>query len=1560
MRRFLPICNILLSNLLLCNIVFAQGEIDLAPWHGNISWWGSQTDRLGMAVTTGDFDGDGTWDLAVSAPGARNNSGDVYLFFGEFDPVDSVRYNDLSIEADLIIRGSDNIQLGIRLVMGDINGDSREDLIIGAPRAGDGRGEVWVIFGTSTPPGQMNAPDVRIIGADDGDGCGEAIGTTILSGENQIQDIVVGSPGADPYGRDSAGRVDVIRGRAANWFDTIELADIPSEVTVFGGEQGERLGTAVSVAISFGGELLGNNLNSDNMGDLIMSSPGRTYSGRSGAGAVHVFINNESLTDTIDLDPNTVHLLQGYRQIGGASPLDKIGRSLCSFHEAGSRSLLIGAPSALVSDARRGAVYQVTWSEMNPGSPWVGLNQSNNYRLKLVGNESGDSLGVSVMGISGLMLIGANGKQFMSRDNAGAIYAITGNPNLTGIIDLDTLRSDVRVMFGAGAGDELGFSIALADLDMDDIFDIMGCAPVESDYQGAAYAMRGGLPYAYGFHPFPGQRGVSSQDTIRFYAKDDEEGIDIESIRMQINNIDYDFDHIGLSYESDNGLYRLSVVPEDTFEIDVPINIRLHIADDAGNHSPFYSFQFVTGRDDRAPNPTGFSPSPFAVDVPVNSHVSFSLIDVGSGVDQDSIRVTIESETYTADDPELILTGTIHNLRVIVDPQGDFPSEESITVIIEAADRTEPSPNIMPSFEYFFITARDTTPPQINFIYPEPGSTIDIGTQILFRLLDTGTGIDTSNTFLYRRQADQTLPADLEFLPTSSGAVVTHTPGDNFYLPEELNLIAISRDRNNPPNIMSDTTWTYDVVEDEAPPQLISAVPAPDSIGAARNTSIIIDILDNAAGIDSTTLVLEINGNYIYHREMEWLSTSHLHKQITYSIQQTIYDEVVEVHLNVRDKTVARHELDTTYTFETLRDEDDPLFLLIDPPQGAEGVPISDSLIWEVVDDFTGVNPTSAFLVINGVNQTDRIEARTDPVSPGAGYRFIYVPLTYFEYEDTLIVRFGVSDREQPPNEAVLVYNLITQPDEDPPYLANLSPYPDQSRVSRGADITLQVLDNGVGVELDSIFLFIRDEFIPKTSIFSEEVDRGYAIRYNPPGLFSHSDTVNVTVWAHDEAVVPNIMQEEYSFITLSDDREPPFLANITPGDSTTGWPVNAGFSFDLLDDGAGVDPGYTRIEFIDEPLWTAVVKDSAIDLGYHYDVTPVMPFFYSDTVTIAVIASDIADPPNGRAEPQTFTFFVQRDDVAPVITNLDPTPDSSITSNRFIEFYALDQMAGIDTASILFIVDGIDRSEEVIKKAAPEGWRVWYRPPEEGWTIWDTLDISIHIEDLSAGRNFADKNYTVNIIPDRQPPYINLFRIGNDSIEVRGASSAKDSLLLEDISPETDSLHIDLIDNGVGVRMSSLFLKIMSRNYDNFVIADSIRLGYRLNLPLADVGLFPGQLVEIKIAASDSAGPPNVMRVQRLYFRIEAPENDLEAVPTTITPNGDGVWDVTMIWHPGGASTEVSIFDMRGRKVDTIRGKPAEWDGLDQNGEPVPGGLYIFQLEAEGKIRQGTIAVAR
>jgi hypothetical protein len=91
---------------------------------------------------------------------------------------------------------------------------------------------------------------------------------------------------------------------------------------------------------------------------------------------------------------------------------------------------------------------------------------------------------------------------------------------------------------------------------------------------------------------------------------------------------------------------------------------------------------------------------------------------------------------------------------------------------------------------------------------------------------------------------------------------------------------------------------------------------------------------------------------------------------------------------------------------------------------------------------------------------------------------------------------------------------------------------------------------------------------------------------------------------------------------------------------------------------------------------------------------------------------------------------------------------------------------------------------------------------------------------------------------------------------------------------------------------------------------------------------------------------------------------------PRTISPNGDGVNDKVFFFfeNPSDAPIQGAIYDVRSvraadiRKTDLFLGNSTvlSWDGTDDSGSVVRGGLYYYKVEIGDKSFTGAIAVAR
>ncbi|WP_047858930.1 MopE-related protein [Archangium gephyra] len=260
----------------------------------------SQTDlKAGTSVAVADLNGDGKGDLLVGVPGFDTASipdaGAVFVFYGPLTGNRSLGGAD----ARLVGTSPDSLAGSSLARVGDLDGDGKDELLVGAPGRGSQPGRVYLVSGGSLS-GTVTLGSSKTFVGQPGDLAGTSVASGDFDGDGKA-DLLVGAPGDSG----SQGAAFLIYGS-----QTLMPTQNLSSFTTFAGElAGDQAGRAVSSAGDFDG---------DGVADILVGAPG--YSG--GQGQVYLIKGNGPRSWYPDHDED------GFGDSGAVAMLDCVPPSI--------------------------------------------------------------------------------------------------------------------------------------------------------------------------------------------------------------------------------------------------------------------------------------------------------------------------------------------------------------------------------------------------------------------------------------------------------------------------------------------------------------------------------------------------------------------------------------------------------------------------------------------------------------------------------------------------------------------------------------------------------------------------------------------------------------------------------------------------------------------------------------------------------------------------------------------------------------------------------------------------------------------------------------------------------------------------------------------------------------------------------------------------------------------------------------------------------------------------------------------------------------------------------
>ena len=308
--------------------------------------------------------------------------------------------------------------------------------------------------------------DMRVLGASNDDGLGQAVGYGDINGDGYM-DVIIGATGAAPGGRSGAGETYVIFGSSSP-LSTFDLSVQSANITICGDDADGMSGYAVASG----------DVNKDGYDDIIIGAkaadPGTPA--RTDAGKTYVIFGSSNPPASIDLSQTSANIT-----VYGDNDYDCLGYAVASgdINGDGYGDVVIGAYCADPGVTPRedaGMTYVIFG--YSPASPVVIDLNTGTAGITISGDEAEGMSGYAVasgdVNADGYddIIIGAYQADPDGRSNAGETYVIFGAGSPTSTIDLHSQSADITIK-GNVSEDWSGCAVASGDVNGDGYHDLI-------------------------------------------------------------------------------------------------------------------------------------------------------------------------------------------------------------------------------------------------------------------------------------------------------------------------------------------------------------------------------------------------------------------------------------------------------------------------------------------------------------------------------------------------------------------------------------------------------------------------------------------------------------------------------------------------------------------------------------------------------------------------------------------------------------------------------------------------------------------------------------------------------------------------------------------------------------------------------------------------------------------------------------------------------------------------------------------------------------------------------
>jgi len=226
-------------------------------------------------------------------------------------------------------------------------------------------------------------------------------------------------------------------------------------------------------------------------------------------------------------------------------------------------------------------------------------------------------------------------------------------------------------------------------------------------------------------------------------------------------------------------------------------------------------------------------------------------------------------------------------------------------------------------------------------------------------------------------------------------------------------------------------------------------------------------------------------------------------------------------------------------------------------------------------------------------------------------------------------------------------------PDVEGPYLANQSPFPGQTGLSQNTIVTLDILDDGSGVDESSVILRVQGVDAYKNSteqsgftVVRTTLTNGFRYSIDADIDFPVETEIEIYIYAQDQAPLPNVLETTYSFTTETG--SDPVISNYYPAPYATNVDPATVVSFDITDANNDLDPTTVIIGVNGTTAYAGLIQKNGFSVvrtpvvkGFSYEIVSPINFTYSSDVRVSILARDTSN----RTVIALYSFQITEDD---------------------------------------------------------------------------------------------------------------------------------------------------------------------------------------------------------------------------------------------------------------------------------------------------------------------------